>query len=324
MIVLPNIPRLSIVETPTPLMRLRALSKALGGPSFWMKRDDLTPLAFGGNKLRKLEFHLAEALAQGASHLVTLGAEQSNHACQTAAAARRFGFQPVLLLRGPPDAPRRGNLFLAQLFGAEIRLDPTPPEDWGAAVTEELRQKGHRPYLIPYGGSNALGALGYLVAGGELAEETKVRAVRFDEIVVASSSGGTQAGLLLARTNAGLEAPVLGVSAELEASRLAARVMELARTSATHFGLEEPVEGDLHVTSDYLDGGYAKFGSATKEAIELLARTEGIVTDPVYTGKAVGAAIDLARRGRWRKEANVLLWHTGGLPAVLTFDALLA
>lgn len=314
-------PRHPILTMPTPLVCLNGFSRAIGGPTFWMKRDDLTPLAFGGNKLRKLEFHVAAALQAGATHLVTLGAEQSNHACQTAAAARSAGLKPVLLLRGAPSAKKRGNLFLDHVFGADIRLNQDPLPNWGEVVCQELRAAGARPFLIPYGGSNALGALGYLQAGLELAAQ--IRDLRFDEMLVTSSSGGTQAGLVLARRNAGLDVPLLGISVDLDALELAALVADLAKSAIERFDLAPFEAGDIAVEDGYRGGGYAILDAATRDAIHLLARTEGLITDPVYTGKMVAAAIDLAKRGRWSSKSNVLLWHTGGLPAVFAYDALL-
>jgi L-cysteate sulfo-lyase len=303
--------KVALLLGPTPLVRLDGFSRAIGGPTFWMKRDDLTGLALGGNKLRKLELFMKEAIDQGATHVITLGAIQSNHACQTAAASRKLGLEPVLLLRGPKDAPRTGNLVLDDLFGAEVRLDDAPPDDWGERVRTELVERGLRPYLIPYGGSNALGAIGYFLAARELPPE-----LTFDEIVVTSSSGGTQAGLVLARSNGVLTAPVLGVSVDLDRAAIGAKVKTIAGDAASRFELLPPNDDEVSITDAYIGPGYAIADDRTLEAMKTIAQTEAVIVDPVYTGKMIAAAIDLSRSGRWRESANVLFWHTGGAAAL--------
>jgi 1-aminocyclopropane-1-carboxylate deaminase/D-cysteine desulfhydrase-like pyridoxal-dependent ACC family enzyme len=305
-------PRLPILYGPTPLHPLLELSRALGGPAFWIKRDDLTPLAFGGNKLRKLELHLAAAAASGADTVITSGAAQSNHACQTAAAGRRFGFEVVLLLRGAVDAPVAGNLLLDHLFGAEVRLEPEPPADWSERVAAELIARGRVPFTIPYGGTNALGAFGYLWAARELRAEQR-RA--FAEVLVTSSSGGTQAGLALAEAQ-GTLGPVLGVSVDLDRVALGERVHDITSDAAARYGLTPVARDRVRVDDRFRAGGYGRIDPATQDAIRLLARCEGIVADPVYTGKMFAAAIALAQEGRWSKRDQVLLWHTGGRPAL--------
>ncbi len=319
-----SVPRVELLTGSTPVVRLDRFSYAVNpdGPTIWMKRDDLTPLAMGGNKLRKLEFLLGEALDQGADTVITLGAIQSNHACQTAAAARSLGLEPVLLLRGSHATPETGNLLLDRIFGAAIFLDPSPPHDWGEQVAEQLRQEGRKPYLIPYGGSNAVGALGYVAAGLELAHQLSELELELAEIVVTSSSGGTQAGLVVAHAAGWLRAPVLGVSVDQSASALAEAVYHLAVETAERIGVVRPERRHVRVTDDYVGPGYAKMNQATREAILLLARTEGILTDPVYTGKALSGLIDLARRGRWSTGQHVLFWHTGGLPGLFAYPPL--
>ncbi|MDQ7029864.1 MAG: D-cysteine desulfhydrase family protein [Ardenticatenia bacterium] len=300
-----TVPRVPLLAGPTPLMRLERFSRAIApnGPTIWMKRDDLTPLAMGGNKLRKLEYLLGEALEQGADTVITLGAVQSNHACQTAAAARRYGLKAVLLLRGPRAVPSTGNLLLDHLFGAHILLDPHPPSDWGTRVAEELRQQGRRPYLIPYGGSNATGALGYVAAGIELACQLEEMALSLDEIVVTSSSGGTQAGLVVAHAAGHLRPPILGISVDPPASELTETVYRLATETARRIDMPSPARHHVRVTDAYVGPGYAQMNEATREAILLIARTEGIITDPVYTGKALSGLVDFGAP-----------WPLGGRP----------
>ncbi|RME09991.1 MAG: D-cysteine desulfhydrase family protein [Ardenticatenia bacterium] len=318
----PNVPRVELLAEPTPLMRLHRFTRAVApeGPIIWMKRDDLTPLVMGGNKVRKLEFLLAEALAQGCDTVITLGAWQSNHACQTAAAARKLGLRAVLLLRGDPQAPRVGNLLLDTLLGAEIRLDPHPPRDWGERVKAELEAEGRRVYFIPYGGSNATGALGYAAAGVELAQQLAAHGIEPAEIVITSSSGGTQAGLLLAQAAGFFSAPILGVSVDERTPELTDKVISIARAAAVRYGLRTPAVEAVRVTDAYVGPGYARLTPGARYAIHLLAQTEGILTDPVYTGKALAGLVDMARSGRWKPGEHVVFWHTGGLPALFAYD----
>lgn len=315
-------PRAPLLIGPTPLVRLDAFSAAVcpDGPTIWIKRDDLTPLVMGGNKLRKLEFLLGQALAEGADTVITSGAAQSNHACQTAAAAGRHGLRACLLLRGDPDAGSEGSLQLDRLFGAEVRLMKAPPPDWAESVRAELTEAGARVYVIPYGGTNTIGALGYLSAATELSAQLAGHDLSLTEIVVTSSSGGTQAGLALAAANGELDVPVLGVSVDEPADALATRVAEVAADAAAHFGLNPPDAEVVRTTDDYVGPGYGELDDRTRDAIRLLARTEGVLTDPVYTGKALAGVIDLARSGRWQPGDDVLFWHTGGLPALFAYD----
>lgn len=286
----------------------------------WIKRADLTPMVIGGNKLRKLEFLLGEARQAGADVVITLGGVQSNHAAQTAAAARRFGLESVLLLQGLADAAQQGNLLLDALYGAEVRLDPAPPPDWGTRVVEELQAAGRRPYLIPVGGSNPVGATGYFLAGLELQRQLDVEKVPASEVCVASGSGGTQAGLVLA---ASLGAPwkLLGISVSRPAQELAQTVLALATATADYLELPRPPTHLVQTSGDYVGSGYAQLDSSTRKAISLLAREEGLLVDPVYTGKALAGLIDLVRRGRWRRDEHVLFWHTGGLPALFAYGS---
>ena len=308
-------PRVSIAHLPTPLEMLPRLTAHLGGPQLWVKRDDQTGLATGGNKTRKLEFLVAEALAQGADTLITCGAAQSNHARQTAAAAARFGLACTLVLRGEPAPQAQGNLLLDELLGAEIvwaGADDLTARLEGTA--DALRSRGRRPYVVPYGGSNPVGVCGYVAAMEELLAQAAQAGLSFDHIVLASSSGGTQAGLTVAARALGYRGRILGISVDLPADPLRRRMAELATATADYLGLPLTfAPEDFAVEDGYRGGGYGVISDLEREAIRLLARTEGLLLDPVYTGRAFGGLIDLIRRGAFSSGERVLFWHTGGV-----------
>ena len=308
-------PRVSIAHLPTPLEMLPRLTAYLGGPQLWAKRDDQTGLATGGNKTRKLEFLVAEALAQGADTLVTCGAAQSNHARQTAAAAARFGLACTLVLRGEPPSQAQGNLLLDELLGAEIVW--AGADDLTARLEETadaLRSRGRRPHVVPYGGSNPVGVCGYVAAMEELLAQAAQMGLSFDHIVLASSSGGTQAGLTVAARALNYQGRILGISVDLPADPLRRRMAELATATADHLGLPLTfAPEDFAVEDGYRGGGYGVISDLEREAIRLLARTEGLLLDPVYTGRAFGGLIDLIRRGVFSPQERVLFWHTGGV-----------
>lgn len=308
------IPRIRLAVLPTPIEPLPRLSAALGGPRLLVKRDDLTGLALGGNKTRKLEFALAEAQANGARTLITVGAAQSNHCRQTAALAARFGLDCILVLSGEPAEHPDGNYLLDQLFGAEIVWTTRPERETVLKQTFDAAwQAGRRPYLIPVGASNGIGTLAYEAAFQEfLAQQTPV-----DWIVVASSSGGTQAGLALGAWRAKWSGKVLGISIDEPQADLQALVAGLANEAADR--LHEKAQllpEDIHVNADYLGEGYGIMGNPEREAIQMFARTEGLLLDPVYTGRAAAGMIDLIRRGFFKAGETVLFWHTGGTPAL--------
>jgi L-cysteate sulfo-lyase len=315
---LPELPRVGLAHLPTPVLPLSRLSERLGGPEIFIKRDDLTGLAGGGNKTRKLEFLLADALAAGADCLVTLGSAQSNHCRQTAAAAVVAGMRCVLVLRGNPPAVETGNVLLDRLLGAEIvwcgeRERETVMEE---VVAAEAR-RGHRPHAIPLGGSTPLGAVGYALALRELVEQCRQP---FDRIVVASSSGGTQAGLVAGAWLFDFRGEVLGISIDEEASTLREMVSPIASGTATLLGKPRRFNpSDVRVNADYLGGGYGVVGTPEREAIELFARTEGVLLDPVYTGRAAAGLIDLIRKGVIGRGETLLFWHTGGTPALYAY-----
>ena len=308
------IPRLKFAHLPTPIEALPHLTEALGGPRLLVKRDDQTGLAFGGNKTRKLEFLVAEAQAQGADTLITAGALQSNHCRQTAAAAAKFGFECILVLVGQPPAQSSANLLLDQLFGAQIVWTEKPQRD---AVLQETFEKaaaqGHKPYLVPYGGSSPTGALGYVFA----MEEFIGQGVKTDWMVFASSSGGTQAGLVVGARAFGYPGKVLGISVDEPQRDLQVRVAKLASATSERLGKRIDFTPDeVLVNADYAAPGYGVLTDAEREAIQLFAKTEGLLLDPVYTGRTAAGLIDLIRKGLFKKDEAVLFWHTGGQPAL--------
>ena len=306
--------RVSIAHLPTPLEPLPRLTAQLGGPELWIKRDDQTGLATGGNKARKLEYLVADALAQGADTLITAGAAQSNHARQTAAAAAKFGLARVLVLRGEEPPQVLGNLLLDRLLGAEVRwAGDLPLPEAMAQVAEELRAAGRCPYVVPYGGSNAVGASGYVAAMEELLAQCAERDKRFDQVVLASSSGGTQAGMMVGARALGYEGRILGISVGPRAESLTHTLAGLATATADHLELDITfAPEDFTVNDDYLGGGYGVVGELEREAIRTMARAEGVLLDPVYTGRAFGGLLDLIRRGVFAPGERVLFWHTGG------------
>ncbi len=309
-----TLPRLQFAHLPTAVEPMPRLSAALGGPTLWVKRDDQTGLALGGNKTRKLEFLLAEAQAHGAKTLITAGAVQSNHCRQTAAAAASAGMSCILVLAGEPAGSASGNILLDQLLGAEIVWAGNRGRDEVLQETfRSAQDAGREPYLIPYGGSSPTGAAAYVYAIQELLEQGQ----QPDWIIFASSSGGTQAGMALGARLFGYQGRVLGISVDEQAAVLQARVAALATATAEHLGVDERFTPEqILVNADYLGQGYGWMGEAEQEAIRLFARTEGLLLDPVYTGRAGAGLIDLIRRGELRRGENVLFWHTGGTPAL--------
>jgi L-cysteate sulfo-lyase len=311
-----NLPRISLAHLPTPLDEMPRLQEALGGgPRLLVKRDDQTGLATGGNKTRKLEFLVAEALAQGADTLVTVGGPQSNHCRQTAAAAAKMGLRCALVLGGQP-VPRSdwdGNLLLDDLLGAELHwAGDRKREEVFHQVAEKLRSAGARPYAIPVGGSVPTGAAAYVAAMEELAEQVAMWGERLDRVVFASGSGGTHAGILVGAKGLGLDVRVEGIYDD-NAGGLLEKIQQLAPATAEFLGLQldfSPADYILH--DKYGAPGYGVITEAEREAIRLLARTEGIIADPVYTGRALAGLIDLVRQGVYGADETVLFWHTGG------------
>lgn len=315
--------RLNLAQLPTPVHELKQLSGALGGPEIWVKRDDQTGLALGGNKVRKLEFLVGDALRRNCDTLITAGGPQSNHCRQTAAAAARHGLKCELVLGGNPPPIPNGNLLLDLMLGANLNWTTRERRNLVMEeVAEGVRSRGGSPYLIPVGGSNGLGCLGYALAIKELCEQLS-SCPTFNTIVVASSSGGTQAGMVLGARLHGLRSRILGISIDNEKLPDVPYQQELARIAnegAELIGAGVTFqESDFEVEYGYLGGGYGVLGDPEREAITQVARLEGLFLDPVYSGRAMGALVDLIRKGAIGRDESVLFWHTGGCPALFDY-----
>ena len=300
---------------PTRIEAVPRLSAELGGAQILVKRDDQTGLAFGGNKTRKLEFLVADARQRGAQTLITGGAIQSNHCRQTAAAAARFGLDCILVLTGDRPARPSANFLLDQFFGAEVVI----VEDRGKRdqvlrdTFDQAAAGGRHPYLLPYGGSSPIGALGYAHA----MQEFMAQEVHADWMVFGTSSGGTHAGLVLGQRLYGYAGKVLGISIDEPEDWLKGHVSSLASDASQIVGQRiEFAPEDVHATDAYCKAGYGVVTDAEREAIRLFARCEGMLLDPVYTGRAAAGLIDLVRKGTFGRDETVLFWHTGGQPAL--------
>ena len=309
------IPRLNFSHLPTPIEFLPRLTEYLGGAQIYIKRDDQTGLAFGGNKTRKLEFLVAEAQAQGAKTLISAGAAQSNHCRQTAASAARYGFNCILVLTGEEPARASANLLLDKLFGARIIwvTDRSDRDRILRATYEQSLAEGGMPYLVPYGGSSPIGALGYTFAMEELMQQDP----DFDWIIFGTSSGGTHAGLTLGKHLFGYKGQILGISIDEDEEWLKSHVAALASQAAKLLGKDEQVEfTDVLANDDYCKAGYGVLTDLEREAVQLFAKYEGLLLDPVYTGRAAGGMIDLIRKDFFKSDEKVLFWHTGGTPSL--------
>lgn len=316
-----ELPRQPLGFFPTPLHELANLSRVLGGPRIFIKRDDQTGLAFGGNKTRKLEYIIGKALAEGADTLITAGAGQSNHCRQTVAAAASLNLECHLLLGGSKPEQANGNLLLDQLLGAQIHWSGEHRKGEDIPVLfEQLRKNGRKPYVVPYGGSNELGATGFVEALCELDSQTFEMQIDFDHIVFASSSGGTHAGLLVGKSLLKKNFALTGIAIDKVGSAektVAELIIDLANATATSLEADLSFSpSDLSLNENYTGAGYGIIGEAEKEAIRLTAKHEGILLDPVYTGRAMAGLIDLIRKGHFTKDEFVLFWHTGGAPAL--------
>ncbi len=313
-----GLPRFPLIDGPSPLQELPRFSAALGGTAdVWIKREDLLPLAFGGNKLRNLEFLVGEALAAGADTLVTSGRRWSNHCRLTAAAGARAGLAVHLVLSGPPGSPPGPNERLDALLGATIHVAATDVradrEALVAGVAQDLRAAGRRPFVVAVGGSGSTGAAGQVLAGIEAARQANSVAISPSHVVLPSATGGTQAGVLAGFRFAGSEARVVGVAVAAPANELRPTVAGLLEGLALFVGMEvDPAE--IYLTDDQRGQGYGVATAAAQQATELLARTEGILVDPIYTAKALAELIAGVRDGRL--EGTVVFWHAGGTPAL--------
>lgn len=310
------LPREPLAHLPTKIESLSRLTKNLDGPELFIKRDDQTGLAFGGNKTRKLEYLMAQALAEGADLVLTAGADQSNHCRQTAAAAAKCGLDCTLVLVEPPPETATANLFLDKLLGADLIWTGKDMRDQVLdKAYKEAASRGKKPYLIPYGGSNAVGAYAYFNAMKELQEQLADEMP--DWIVFASSSGGTQAGLLAGAQNYHLQTKILGISVDESERVLKDRVFRLASEVRNLYGDKKDINPDqILINDDFVGGGYGILNDQDREAIHLFAKTEGILLDPVYTGRAGAGLVHLIRARYFSKNERVLFWHTGGTPAL--------
>jgi D-cysteine desulfhydrase family pyridoxal phosphate-dependent enzyme len=299
---------------------MNRLSAFLGGPRLLVKRDDQTGLATGGNKTRKLEFLVGQALAGRADVLITAGGAQSNHARQTAAAAAKFGMRAVLVLGGNEPKGRTGNLLIDDLLGAEIRwAGSQDPAQLLEETASQLWDEGSKPALIPYGGSNPVGASGYVAAMEEMMAQMGEEKV--DAIVFATSSGGTQSGLVLGARALGFEGRILGVSVNRPQQEVITSVASLASETAELLDMPYKFEeSEIEVTDQYLGGGYAVINDQVREAVRLFARYEGLLVDPVYTGKAAMGLIDMVKNKEFGPDETVLFWHTGGIGGMFGFS----
>ncbi len=305
---------------PTPLHELKNFSAMYPDYRVFIKRDDHTGLATGGNKTRKLEYLIGDALAKGADTVITGGAQQSNHCRQTAAACNMAGLKCHLLLGGDSPGEHTGNLLLSTIFGATIHYTGAQRkgEDMDL-LAKQLKEKGYKPYIIPYGGSNITGAMGYLEAAGELKTQLDREGLDIDYIFFASSSGGMQAGLMLGKAICGLGATLMPIridKQETAGQSLENIIRNLVNEGIRNLDIKDTTSLDqLPMIRGYEEAGYGVVTHQEKEAIGILARTEGILLDPVYTGRAFYGMMHHMQKGFLRTGTNVLFWHTGGIPA---------
>jgi L-cysteate sulfo-lyase len=327
---LARFPRVRLGHLPTPLEAMPNLSKLLGGPNLYIKRDDCTGLSSGGNKTRKLEFLMADALQKGADTIITQGAVQSNHARQTAAAAAKLGLKCQILLENrtgsnAADYCGSGNVLLDHIHGAPTRSFPGGT-DMNAAmekVADEVRAKGGKPYVIVGGGSNAIGALGYVNCALELVAQANDMSLRIDHLVHATGSAGTQAGLVAGLEGLRSHIPVLGIGVRAARAQQEENVYKLACLTADHMDMPGCVARERVVANcDYVGAGYGIPTDGMIEAINIFARTEAILLDPVYSGKGMAGLIDLCRKGHFKKTDNVVFLHTGGSVALFGYNGI--
>lgn len=324
---LTGFPRVPLAHLPTRLEIMPRLSEKLGGPEIWVKRDDCTGLATGGNKTRKLEFSMGEAQERGADTIITVGAVQSNHVRQTAAAACKLGMKcEVLLEHRVTDASElyrtSGNVLLDRIYGANLR-EYDAGTDFGAAMQEiagDIRAAGGVPYIVPGGASNPVGALGYVGCGEELLQQCEEQDVTFNHIVTATGSAGTHAGLAVGLRGSGSDLPILGIGVNAAQDAQEEKVYKLAVETADL--VEKPgcvTRQDIVADCNYIGPGYGRPTEAMNEAVLLLARTEGLLFDPVYSGKALAGMIDYVRQGRFEKGERIVFLHTGGAAALFAY-----
>ena len=311
-----NILRKKLAILPTPLEKAENLSSFLGGPEIFFKRDDLTGLCCGGNKVRKLEFLMADAIEKVADIIVTGGGTQSNHAAQTASACARLGLKARLVLKKPLKVTCNGNLLLEKLMGTEVRfVSVEKVEDLNRAIMEEcnlLKSEGYRPYFIPLGGSNLYGVTAYAMALLELHLQAHRAGIKINRVFTACGTGGTLAGLIAGNEVFNCNFHITGISVGAVTEGLREEVISLVKECSEFLG-KDFTPGEIDLSKDYIGAGYGTITPEAKEAIEIVASKEGIFLDPVYTGKAMAGLIDFVRRGPVGKNETVVFFHTGGL-----------
>ena len=299
------------------------LSKLLGGPRLFVKRDDMTDLAYGGNKARKLEFLFADAKNKGADVMISVGAIQSNCACMVASASRRLGLKPVLVLVGKEPEVPDGNLLLDKLLSADIHfIDDYGPhvDDYINKLADEYRAKGHYPYVIPAGASIPSTVPGYALAMEELANQFKKTGEKLDAVICACGTGGTQAGLIFGAKLLDVTAKIVGASVFASRADASSTIVRLVNGAAELFHLDLSIAPeDVAVFDEYIKEGYGIINNDVTQALKLVAETEGIFIDPVYTGKAMVMLIDQIKKGYFNKDDNIVFFHTGGLPALFLY-----
>ena len=322
-----DFPRVPLAHLPTPLEHMPRLSEHLGGPQIYVKRDDCTGLATGGNKTRKLEYSMGDALQQGADTVITVGAVQSNHVRQTAAAACKLGLKCEVLLEhriaDPSELYRSsGNVLLDRLFGANLR-EYARDTDFDAEmerIADEVRERGGKPYIIPGGASNPIGALGYVNCAVELLQQATDAGLDFGRFLTTSGSAGTHAGLAVGLRGSGNQKPILGIGVGAGREEQEKLVYELACETAEYVGAPGCVaRDDIVADCDYVGPGYGEPTVAMNEAVLLAARLEGLVLDPVYTGKALAGMIDYVRSGRIGSDETIVFLHTGGVAGLFAY-----
>ena len=324
---LAKFPRRRYTTGQTPIEKAQRFSEALGGPDIYIKRDDLLGLSAGGNKTRKLEFLVADAMAQGADTLITCGAVQSNHCRLTLSAAVKEGLKCRLVLEervpGAFDPKASGNIFLFNLLGAEKIQVVSAGSDMMAEmqqVAQEVAAEGRKAYIIPVGGSNAIGATGYVACAQEILDQAFELGLNIDALVCASGSAGTQAGLVTGFYGCNMNIPVIGINVSRAKEEQEEIVYGLVRETADHVGVNSEIPRDaVNCFGDYVGPGYSLPTPEMAEAVKLVARTEGVLLDPVYTGKTMAGLISLVRQGYFKKESNILFVHTGGSPALYVY-----
>ena len=311
--------KITLANLPTPIQKLERLSRSWGGPEIFVKRDDFTGSEYSGNKIRKLEFSVAEAKRQGADFLITCGGVQSNHARATAVAATRLGMGSVLALRGEKPEEIDGNLFLDLLVGAQIRY--VSAEDYRnrideimSEIAEQLAAEGKRAYIIPEGASNAIGSFGYFSATAEILQQISEMQIQFDYIICADGSGGTHAGLLMGKKFFKLQAEIIGINVCDDADYFKEKVTRICRNASVQYRVPVTVQpDDVRVIDGYVGEGYALNRQEEIDFIREIAELEGVILDPVYTGKAFFGVHDQIQQGNFKKGEKILFIHTGGI-----------